>query len=76
MELAAQSDPRVQQLVQRIFQIFLRMQVPHDIFDMAIDATKKTDDRGLITSLTWLMNLDSVLKFPESRFLQLLVNII
>ena len=43
IELAAQAHPIVQQLVQRIFQVLLRMDLPQELYEEAIEASCKVD---------------------------------
>ncbi len=76
LELAAQANPVVQKLVQRILQILLRMGISQELFENAIALSDRVDNRGHPTKLRQLLNMDSVLKFPESMFLQVLCNLV
>ena len=50
------------------------MEVPTEIFESAIDACVKVDARGNPTRLANLLAKDTVLSFPDSKFLQLICN--
>ena len=52
------------------------MDLPHEIYESAIESCEMVDPRGLPTRLARVLNLDGVLKFRESKFLQLLCNLI
>ena len=52
------------------------MDLPHEIFESAIEECSMVDPRGLPTRLAKVLNADGVLEFRESKFLQLLSNLI
>ena len=74
IELFVESNPVVSQLVLRVFQILLRMDLPQEIFESAIQAACKSDQANKPTAVSKLLSMKCVLSFPQSKFLQLLVN--
>ena len=74
IELSVTAHPIIGQLVQRILQIMLRMEVPQEIFENAIEACCRPDAKKRPSKVARLLARDSVLSFPKSKFLQLLVN--
>ena len=52
------------------------MGISEDIFESAIALSDQVDNRGHPTKLRQILNMDAVLKFPESMFLQLLCNLV
>jgi hypothetical protein len=52
----------------------LRMEVPQEIFESAIVACCKPDAEGKPSKVAQVLARGSVLSFPKSKFLQLLVN--
>ena len=52
------------------------MEIPHEIFEGAIDACAKVDSRGNPTTVAKLLAMSGTLTFPGSKFLQLLCNFI
>lgn len=50
------------------------MEIPQEIFESAIQAACKPDSQNRPSSVEKLLQRNSVLAFPESKFLQLLVN--
>ena len=50
------------------------MEVPHEIFESAIDKAARRGPDGKATATSLLLDKTSVITFPKSKFLQLLVN--
>ena len=52
------------------------MEIPHEIFEGAIEACPKVDSRGVQTRVAKLIAKKGVLSFPESNFLTILCNLV
>ena len=45
------------------------MDLPDELYERAIEASVMTNERGAPTTLAKILSMDSVLQFPESKFL-------
>ena len=52
------------------------MDIPHEVYEGAIEACEMVDARGVPTRIAKLLAKKSLLSFPESKFLQIICNLI
>ena len=75
-ELCTQAHPINQQLSLRIIQSLLQLDLPAQLYEESIKAGSKTETGGSPTKLARAISKETVLKFSDSNFLNILVSIV